>query len=178
MALITASDLRARVETDLTDAALGDVIDAEAALVVKRYGPDYAGGAGGDQTLQYDLSSPSDEVWLPRIAQTLTSVDEIRTDGSTISRTVDTDVGLWRDGRSVRVLGLAGWSTRRVEVVFTPADDDAERKQVLVDLCKLSLVYNGLSSMRVPGVTMNSLDYERERERILRRLATPYAGIA
>ena len=79
-------------------------------------------------------------------------------------------------------LELGGRALRRLDrpwrsfvmVRYTPIDDTAKRTLLLIDLTKLSVRYDAISSSAIgsrgTGVTVDHLNYEQERKRLLHRL--------
>ncbi|MGH7850616.1 MAG: hypothetical protein ACREOP_09990, partial [Thermodesulfobacteriota bacterium] len=59
---------------------------------------------------------------------------------------------------------------RRVEIVYVPVSDVKRRDRVTIDLVKLSIQYQGLNNESVGDYSSNSVEYQKERESILRSL--------
>ena len=168
MPLLTVSEVRDAVQTDLGDTALGLMVDAADADIVERYGPH---AQDGDVTLTIYPGTNSQLVYLPR---PLLSVSEVREGDTTLGDplTVNTDWSLRDEGRVIRRESTKNtcWKSM-VQVVGTPVDNDAKRKMALINLVKLAAEYQGVGSRRIGDVSQTNLDYEQERERQLRVIA-------
>lgn len=177
MALLTVAQLREHVETDLDDAALQRILDAEEAAIVGRYGAHASATEllrGGDRLLF--LTRPAQA-----IASVTEEVDNVFTEPSVTLLAAD-DYRIWEDGRYLERLAT-GTNPRlywgdRVTVVYTPADETAQRTLILVQLCKLAIRYTGArqESVGQGDYSAQEADYVAERNRLLRQLA-PRGGI-
>lgn len=177
MALLTVAQLRAHVETDLDDTALQAILDSEEGEIVKRYGAHASATEllrGGERLL-----------FLTRPAASITSVTE-EVDGVFAEPSVTVlaadDYRIWQGGRYLERL-TTGTNPRlywgdRVTVVYTPADETAQRTLILVNLCKLAIRYTGADSESVGAgdYSARERDYAAERTKLLRQLA-PRGGI-
>ena len=166
MALLTATQIRTHVDSDLPDTALDAIIAAEEAEIVRLYGPNGTGAMTGHYTPEPGATI----LTLDRKASAVTSVVERTSDE------VDTlDTASFRledDGRTLRRVidgddGNTYWA-ERVDVTFTVTDDDARRIMALVDLVKLRLAFSGHGAIGVGKATITAADHARERARILR----------
>lgn len=199
--MITAEDVRGRVETDLTDAALEALIEAENAEIERRFGP-----AATPITVtlvgrcrMLDILRPIDETKELKVTEYLvaepadvefaTFVDEWWPDVGEVKEELQaTDYRVWHKGRSLERL-YAGdasfprvyWGSR-VEVAYTPLNDTPQRDEVCMKLVIMSLAYDGMIESRAGDVTVvkgmrsstggSPLLYVEERERLLRTLAS------
>jgi hypothetical protein len=152
----TLADLRKHVETELDDAALSVIVNAEEAAIEQRAGPVatateyFPGGVG--------------TLWLSRAPSAITTVtvDGVELDAARYALV----------GRSA-LRSLAGLWGRDVTVTYVPEDTTAQRRLVLVQLVKLALAYSGFSSLRLDGhVSEQPLAYTQERERLLSMLGS------
>lgn len=180
--LITPTQLRAHMSTDLTDAALQTIIDAEEAAL-----NDYFGSLG-TQIEEFDDATPGDLIFPARTISTITSIVEKFPDtflGGYQSTTLDTtDYEIVPGNKSIRRLGtgthpLTSWG-RRVVLTYTPSQETAKRVLVLINLCKLNAVYNGLKSEMVGGgeYSMTKEEYDAERFKIMNGLASTHRSYA
>jgi len=169
--LLTPSELRGHVETDLSEGVLQSILDAEETEIIRRY------GAHATQT---DLL-PGGELWLVlrRTPVSFTSVTETVNTTSTVLAA--DDYRHWGGGRLER-LGT-GTNARsewgdRVSVVYVPEARSDQRKLVLVQLALLAIQYQGVQREAIGGNDYNVeyLDHLRERERLMRSLA-PRGGM-
>ena len=60
----------------------------------------------------------------------------------------------------------------RVELMYTPVDNDAQRRLAVIRLVQLGLQYTGLRSAGIGPYSSQNLDYTRERDAILNQLCT------
>ena len=167
-ALITLNDLHEHVETDINNAALQRLIDAADMEIVEALGEHWSTGTvsetyvGGDKGL-----------FLHRPYSAITSITEHR--GTTATVLVAADYRSWYGNRVLERLSLgatnpqAAWG-ERVDVVYTPVDDDAARIQATIDLVRLALQYTGLKSERAGDYSSSALDHAKERAAIISRL--------
>lgn len=164
--LLTVIELREHVQTDLADAALQRILDAEEGEIVRRYGPHTEATEtlrGGDRLLF--------------LARPATAISEVVETVGVVDTVLDAaDYRLWDGGRCLERLTTGSipslyWA-ERVSVAYVPADQSAQRKLVLVQLVKLALAYSGLRSESVGGdYSATTLDYVAEREKLLQSLA-------
>ena len=189
---ITHDDLKEHVETDLDDDALDRLITDAQASIDDRIGPEGAqtivlGNVGGDRYL-----------FLPRPISSSADIASITERWGAVERALASDEWRWLGGRQLeRLIGSgstagtlwgwweggsippinAGYSDVSVVIAFTPKPD-ARRDRVVIDLCRLALVYNGLSDERAGEYqTRSREDYQAEREKVLSELM-PKVGFA
>ena len=170
-ALLTLAQMREHVETDLSNDALQRIIDAEDAEIVQRF---------GQPTAQTDvLRGGNPRLFLSRLASTITSINE--TVGDTTTTLAADDYEIWWNQELDRCAdGANGRSTwgDRVTVVYVAQTMTAQRTAVLTQLVQLAVRYNGVQQESVGSgdYSATSADYQRERERLLRKLA-PRGGV-
>ena len=167
MALIDATEMRTHVETGIVDAALTTIIDGADQDIIQRH--------GAVATEVDDLPSKGvEDIFTTRPISSITSV--IETIGTT-STTLATDDYVQRHGQMLHRLdtgtnGRLTWGDR-VKVTYVPVDTTDRREVALIALVKLYLAFNGLSSERKGDFQSSALDYNTEREKILRSLNPP-----
>lgn len=142
--------VRGLVETDLTDAALQDLIDDADAAAEGR-------APTGERTVH--LAGHTKTLGLPVPATVATVVE-----GDT-TLTVDTDYRLEHDGMTLRRLDRR-WGSE-VKVTYTPASDEATRTRVVVDLVKLAIAWDGYTTQTAGDWKGDTSGYQRQREEIL-----------
>ena len=108
--------------------------------------------------------------WAESVAQVAEYTEH---EHETDARAVDaTNWALELGGRALRRLDRP-WRSF-VMVRYTPIDDTAKRTLLLIDLTKLSVRYDAVSSSAIgprgTGVAVNHLEYEQERKKLLHRL--------
>ena len=159
--LISPTQLRAHVETGLTDAALQQIIDAEEAEIVGRYGPP-------DTITEEHIGNGR----LLSLMQPAASIEAITEDDAyplPPEGGVASDYYLRLNPRVLQRFG-GEWGAR-VVVTYTPASPQtAKRTMALINLCKLELAYSGYASQGGADLSESPLKLMEERERILRSL--------
>lgn len=173
MALLTVANVREHIETDLGDPPLQRLLDDADAEIVKRYGP-HVGPVteiidGGREGL----------IFLSRPVVSITSVTEQNALTSTVLAAND-----WRGWYGNRALerlnsgpnGAEGWGSR-ITIVYTPADEQAERKRVTLDMVRIAIRYEAVQSETIGDHAETSLDYGQARNEALAGLA-PAVGVA
>lgn len=171
MAILTVSELREHVNTDLGDDALQRLLDAAEWAIVNR------AGAVGART---EIASGG-YLFLPlsRPAASITSVVETVGGSDTTLATDDYLIGLGEmlvERLSTGTNSRSSWGDR-VTVVYVPVDDEAIRIEVQIALCQLALNYQpGLAEETIgewtERFTNNSAwSNQAERDSILERLA-------
>lgn len=164
MAILTASQMRAHVETDLSDTALTRLMDDAEAHIVLLY------GAAATHTETHDGETRS--LFLSRPITSITTVVETISDTSTTLASDDYRVIGSRELRRLQAgtNGRSRWGDD-VAITYVPVSDASQRERVQVDLVKLALHYEAVRSENVGGgVSMSFLDYENERHSLLSSL--------
>ena len=172
--LISPDDLRLAFETDLGDAALQLVIDSADAEIIARFGEH-------DATLDAPLVEQHDGggryIFPHRKVDSVVAVTEFW-GGPGAEEETELAADDYRLGHgSSSLLRLStGTNSRgwwgRVVLNYVPVTDNARRRRVELDLCKLALQYSALGSERAGDYSQSQLgDYQKERERLLSELA-------
>jgi hypothetical protein len=159
--------VREHVETGLTDEALGRLIADAVEEVEGRWGTD------AEQTVLMDGSGLR-LLRLLRPALTITSVNEQRNSWSEeLLLVAGEDYELRPGGRVLERIPGWGWSYwgQRVTIVYTPLPEISLRDRVVVDLVRLAVEYEGLTSVKVGDYSATHSDYLKERERLLAAVA-------
>jgi len=168
MALLSPAEVREHVETDISDPALSRLINDAEAEIIRRY---------GDHTTEIEkIFGGGHFIVLSRPADTITSITEILWGvfgGTTLDLAAD-DYQVWPDKRRIERLS-DGTNPRPIwgdviEVDYTPVDESAQRKRVVIDLVKLALEYRGVKSEGIGDYKVTLGEYEDERRKILNRL--------
>jgi hypothetical protein len=164
--LLTVAQLHEHLETDLPDSALQRILDSEENELILRH--------GAHATASELLPGQGEWLVLSRPAASITSITETIGDDATVLAADDYE--LWGglrlkredDGTNPREC----WGDTAA-VVYVPASQVAQRTLVLVNLCRLAIVYTGLASEAVGSGdhSETALVYNQERERLLRSLA-------
>ncbi len=170
MALLTVTQLREHLETDLGDDALQRILDAEEGEIVRRY---------GSPALASEMLEGGD-TWLvlERTPASITSITETVGDVDTVLAA--DDYRLWSGGRLQRLADgtnpHSDWGDRAT-IVYVPRDESAQRTLALIQLCKLAVAYQGVKVHSVAGdYSETAQEYNLERERLLRSIA-PRSGM-
>lgn len=170
MAKPTPDDVREHVETDVLDTALQRLIDAEWNAVVKTFGPEIAPVD--------DLRGDVDRIWLTRQASSITSIVETNSSG-TETTLASNDYRTENDGRALRRLSdgtnpAAYWQSR-VRVTYASNDDYG---MTVIELVRLRLQYKALGSERIGDHSESAVDFQAEREKIMRGISNTRAQLA
>jgi hypothetical protein len=168
MTLLSVGELRDLVQTPVSDPDLSVIIEREEQAIIDRLGAHYAADLDITEIL------PGEDGSSMYLRRALTSVSLLRekaaiTDSSWTTLTVNSHYYVWAaEGRIQRLSGVWG---ALVEVTYTPADDNAARKAVIVELVRLALERTAMKSESVAGeYSYTSPEWELERSRLLRRL--------
>lgn len=169
MSTLTTTELELQVDTDLTDSALQQIIDAVERDITQYIGPE------SSFVIEYD---PEFLVLLrlPVQASSIDSAVEYTDGASAPTKTTLSadDYELSVDGLDLRRLSdgtnaRSQWSWH-VVVTFLPMADVARRKQVAVQLARLEIVHTGYAQENTGDWSATSQALRKERNRILSRL--------
>ena len=170
--LLTVTELREHIETDLINDALERYNDDVDSDIILRYGP------VATETEIFDINPddyPSGRdkfLSLKRKATSITSITE-----QVLNDTPDTldasDFQLLEERRLERLdTGIAPrnlWG-QRVTVVSVPVDTTAKRKGVIIAIVKMDVIYNGFSEERSGDHWSSTAAYNADREAAFKRL--------
>ena len=169
--LVTADQVREHIGSNSTDTdgLLTRLIDEADREVVSRYGPHRIDGPVTEVH-----GGGSFRLFPHRAVKEIAKVTE--TDGNVSVVLSDDDYRSWYGGRMLQRLADGShprscWG-ERVELEFTPVDDDAQRRMAIIRLVQLGLQYSGLESTSIGPYSSKSLDYTRERDAILKQIST------
>jgi hypothetical protein len=160
--MITPQILREHVETDLDPSALQRLINDAVADIEARYGTTAA------RTRTMATTGRERRLWLTTPAASVTAILE--------GRTIQPDTAVESSAYELSHEGLAidridgGSWQRYVKVTVTPKDDQARRDRVTIDLVRLALQYNALGSETSGDYSAQAVQYQAERETLLRGL--------
>ncbi len=165
MSTLTLGEARAQIETDLNDTALQTLIDDAEAEITERVG-------AIDSQVDIIREDSVKLLFLSRKVKTMTSIVE---EVGTVSTTLATNDYVLRENNRVYERLSTGTNPRRywaplVTVSYVPQDDTKRRKQVAIDLVKLAIAYNALSSYRAGDYSESAKNYRDERDDIIDRL--------
>jgi hypothetical protein len=167
MGLLTVAQLREHVETSLPDTALERILASCELAITAWAGP-----------LELDLDDAVTDVTetvaapgraLLRLRQVPTAVTTVVDVHRGIETTLDSDDCRAED-RYLRRLGDRTWG-KRTTVTYTPFDDSAVRRMVLVQLCQLELnVQPGMAAQGAGPWSETYGKYLRQRDELLRAI--------
>ena len=173
---VDAAIIKEHFETDLSDAALTRLINAEVEEINRRYGSD------ASVTEQHSLAVPMGvdheegqvigrrRIWTQQKISYVTSIKE----GPSLAAAdltvlvANTDYRVIYDGNVIERIDTD--FQRWVEIIYAPVSDSYRRDRVVIDLVKLAIQYSGLDSESVGDWSGSTLDYQKERESILSTL--------
>lgn len=169
--LLTPANVREHVETDLSDTAIQRLLDDVDAEIIRRYGPH-----GGPLTEIVD--GREGLIILSRPILTVTSITE--RNGLTDTALAVDDWRQWYNRALERLdsgtNGAEQWG-ERITIVYTPADEQAQRKRVELDLVKLDIHYEAVKAQVIGDYNEVSVDFGAEREMLYGQLG-PALSIA
>jgi hypothetical protein len=140
MTLLTASDVQLLgVGLGLSEVDLDTLIAREEAEIVRRYGANYS----ADTPLTERVKGGQKSIYLKRPIGSVTSISEYLFLGDSAPQVLSsTDYYVWNEeGRIERVYGYGYGSGKWgvvVSAVYTPVDDTDLRKQVLIELLRIT----------------------------------------
>lgn len=158
--------LKERIESDLSDTELQAILDAAAAEIDRRFGPN------GEITVYRDGGGKHLGLLRPLDGGESATVVEIEPAGSAdpSARTTlaNDDYRILHRGRTLeRLCGGSNSRSRwadQVEVTYTPVSDQAQRDEVVVKVAAIDVQYQGIKSERAGDWQVNYPDAAAERE--------------
>jgi hypothetical protein len=172
MSLVTVADVRRKVQTDLDDTDLADIITDEENEVVRRFGA--TGDGVATVTEVYDGGSTTN-LFLRRPAVSVSGITTADKGGGTALAVATTAYQVWGNEGRIEHLG-GGWGAGIVTVTYVPIDDQARRRAVIVELVRLALEQTAMKSESVGGeYSYQAPDWETARAALYRRLS--YMGM-
>ena len=167
--LVGTAMLRENVETNLSDSALERLIDDADAEVVR-----YCGPHNQDGPVEEIFPGGSIRLFPNRAVESVEKVTE--TVGAISMDLSPDDYRSWYGGRMLERLASGAhprpyWG-ERVLLRYTPVSTDDQRRMGIIRLVQLGIQYSGVQSERVGPYSVQSLDYTRERDAILKQLCT------
>lgn len=167
MPLVTVADVRRKVQTDLDDTDLLDIITDEENEVIRRCG---AHGDGVTAVTEVYDGRERVNLFLRRPAVSVSSVTTAAKGGGTASAVSATSYQVWDNEGRIEHLG-GSWGSGIVTVTYVPVDDQARRRQVIVELVRLAVEQTAMKSESVGGeYSYQAPDWEQQRARLYRRL--------
>lgn len=174
---VLIADLRAHIETDLTDPALQRLLDDVDSEVFERF--------GDDQELTVDLCGSTTTVRLYRPVDFTVTIGEITVterdsrDDDPETLVLDTDYAVLHGGRTLLRFGDAVRWKRVVTVTYMPTPEEELRDRITVDLVKLAVNYNGFNKQEQIGDYRAATfdDYTKEREKLLMAVVNRRSGM-
>lgn len=178
MPLLTAAEVQARgVGVDMDAGDLQDLIDAEEALMIAKYG---AHGDGVSSVTEI-VRRTRNGVFLKRPIVSVTTVTTAAYPGATASTLLAANYYTWlAEGRIELFPGGVLWETDDREIVtvtYVPIDDRGIRKQVLLELLRIATMQPLTGAGKVSGLgysiegnTTAAQDWDAARVRAYQRL--------
>ena len=174
-ALITPNQAREHIDTDLGDASLQRIINAADAEITRRYGEHLTANE------VFPLGIGRDQLYSDRRITSITSVTEAWPGTDQEIVLVATDDYVLQGKRTIRRVsgGSPGgiFFAPIVKVVYIPFDDTARRTMVTVELVRLAVNSLGIVSSDLGDAKIVMLNQAREREEIMRPLASSIMGL-
>ena len=167
--ICTVADVRRVVVTTLGDADMQALIDDEDAQMQARLGVHADGIVSVTETV---TAGGSGSVAVGRPIASVTSISE-RPRGGIAGVVAPTLYGI-DDAAGGLIERLYGRWDRRVTVTYSPADDTAARRRVLIELVRGRIERTAMASESVAGeYSYAAPDWEAERQRLYATLILP-----
>lgn len=172
--LVSTDEVRALVDTGLTDAELQAVIDRVESEITDEIGAPYGDGV----TITETLKGGGRNLYLKRPVSSVSSVTEYASLSDTTGNalTENEQFFVWgNQGRLERISAIYGdilWS-RVVKVVYAPADQREKRKGVIIDLVRIVISRSAYFQESVGGeyaYMAPSNWWESEKRRVMKRI--------
>lgn len=166
--MITVSQVKDRIETDLDDLTLQLIVDAEQEALDRH--------AGGESVTETHMASGNKKLILRRRPASIASITErqhILDDAVTLSANDYRQIGQ----RFVLRLGdgdnpAVSWGAETV-VTYTAEVDQNLRDRIVLDLVQLSIEFSAYASEKSGDWTGDQGDYEARRNALLSQLSEP-----
>lgn len=173
MTLLSIAAARALIQTPLSDFDLGTVIDCEERGIIAAFDAHYSAQA----TIAEAVEGGATDIYLRRRIGSVASITEARAvGGPTLTLAASTYYVWGNQGRITRLPDGSAWG-RLVTVTYTPADDSALRKQVLIELVRIAV--NQRTPRKASGYgytvedTATAQDWQQMRDAQIARLRLP-----
>jgi hypothetical protein len=140
--LISPENVKALVNTSLSDLNLQDVIDRVEAQIVERIGEPQTDGMA--TTITKVMRGEGYYLFMPTEIHAVVSIVE---DGNTLT---GDEYQTWAGGVIERLPNESYWGDR-MTVVYKPVDDRKKRSQVIIDLVRLVLERTAMKSESIAG---------------------------
>lgn len=170
MSLVTTTQVRAVIQTTLSDEQLQSLIEREEAEIITRFGEHYV-----DASTTVVETLAGDGLRSLYLRRRIAQVTAITVDGVELSAT---DYRVWGgQGRIERLPMGSSWGfsrtlTELVQVTYVPYNDNAVRAGIVLDLVRIALSRTGLKSESIAGeYSYTAEDWDVVRARILNRLS-------
>ena len=164
MARITPAELRDYIETDLSDTSLQTLIDSVDEDI------DSIVGENNQRTEMFYNADESEYINTFMPISSIVSITELYPDNPMVLSADDYEI----NGRRLRRLATGGVSRetwyKYTKVVYQTVQRANIEKRVAIDLCKLSIVYDGRGTVKVGDYSESPLNYEAERNKLLNQL--------
>lgn len=142
MSLVTPAQVRALLNTSLSDANLQTVIDRIEAQITEKIGAPQTDGHATE--VSKTLRGEGSNLFMPTEIYTITRIveDDVLLD--------EDDYQAWPGGVIER-LPIGSYWGDRCEVVYKPTDDRLKRAQVIIDLVRLTIERTALKAESIAG---------------------------
>lgn len=163
MSLILPADVKALVNTSMSDANLQIVIDRIESQITTRVGAPQTDGY--ETEITKTLRGEGSFLFMPTEIHSVTSISE-----DTAALTSD-EYQTWGGGVIERLPSGSSWGDRIV-VTYKPTDDRPKRKQAIIDLVRITLEWSAMQSENVAGEYSYQApdNWEVEFRKVMKRL--------
>ena len=179
MALLTAEEFKAQVQTTLANSVIDDMLDREQAALERLFGPAYDGSAISETFVQESrlpgsqqlaLRDGEQSLFVRRRIEEVTSITEKRELNSPTVTLAASDY--YVIGNQGRILRLNQYWGAVATVLYIPQDDSAEWKRALLELGRTVTQRTVFKSENIAGEYSYTApdNWDHERTKILQGL--------
>ncbi len=166
MALLTSEQFEEHFETDLSDDAIDRLLNDAEADIIRKFGAhtsqiEFVDGLERLIFLQRRVTSISEIIETIAESDTTLSADDYQIENSRVLRRL-----------SAGTNGRTRWGDR-LKVTYVPESEADRRNRVQIDLVKLAIQHEGLTSSGVGNLRLDTKNYQERREEILSSLVDP-----
>ena len=170
--LLSVAEVKEHVSTDLSDTALERIVDAQDLYIRQMVGVHDPAA-----TMSYTADQPGRRISLPRRATSIDSVTILSPYGG--ERVMDASrYWLASEGLAVQVYDYYVYypEVDRIMVVFTPASENVQRANALIELVRLAVQDTGLAMERDDTYSYQAKNKMKARMEIIAPLRHNHGG--
>ena len=160
--MLSLTEVRARVETDLNDATLGNIIESEVQALERH--------VGGESATETQFASGLTVLYLRRKPAQITKITERRlvtSDPVTLAKSDWRKIGIYGLRRLFDGANAASTWGEEVIIEYVPELDHRLRDRVVLDLVQMSVEFRALDKEEVGDWKGEQKDYKKRRNELL-----------